>query len=201
MVPRDGYKGMKAIILGIFAMSCLGAVAFSGGSDTYETAKYAVEEKDGAIEVRDYEPMLLVTTPMQARSTMSGSAFGRLFRYISGSNETREKIPMTSPVFTFGEVSSPRMSFVIPADVARRGAPSPTVSGVEIEPMKGGRFAAYRFGGYATESKFLEGERALSKWIESRGLEKSGDFIYAGYDSPYTPSRLRRNEVLVRIAE
>ena len=39
----------------------------------------------------------------------------------------------------------------------------------------------------------------LREKITAEGLEAEGNPIYAGYDPPWTPGPMRRNEVLLRI--
>ena len=187
---------MKLIVIGSMILVGMATAVFMQSRAGYETAKYDVVKTDGAFEVREYEPMLLVSTPMDSRG-----AFNRLFRYISGSNEAKQKISMTSPVFRSQEAGDYRMSFVVPKDVANAGAPAPTGENVNIEEMTAGRFAVYRFSGFASSERFNDGIEKLSRWIEENELKTSGGFITAGYDPPYTPPFLRRNEVLIRLAK
>ena len=39
----------------------------------------------------------------------------------------------------------------------------------------------------------------LSLWLEEQGLKTEGDFIVAGYNPPWIPGFLARNEVLIMI--
>lgn len=191
---------MKIFVIGlifVFAVSAFGLMNSRAG---YGTAEYKVVSNDGAFEIRDYKAAMLVTAPMSGGGTRNGSAFGKLFRYISGANESKEKISMTSPVLsTIGEKG--KMSFVVPKDVALRGAPLPTSKDVVIEEMPAGRFATVRFSGSPSAGRYAEAQRLLKEWIEKKDLRTSGEFLSAGYDPPYTPQSLRRNEVMVRLAE
>ena len=165
----------------------------------YETAAYKVEKKEGSFEVRKYESHRVATTPGGSRN----GGFGTLFRYISGENEDRQKIAMTTPVFmpASGEGKQQEMQFVLPADVAESGAPAPTSSDVKIKTMPGGRYAVLRFSGQLNaklQKKKLDQLRAK---LREKGLKPTGSPIFAGYDPPWTPGPLRRNEVLFRLAK
>jgi DNA gyrase inhibitor GyrI len=165
----------------------------------YESADYKVISKDGDFEIREYKPMLLVSTTMKGSELRNNSAFQRLFGYISGSNEDRQTIAMTAPVFSSNDEKTYTMSFLIPKDVAEKGAPEPTDEKVKIKPMEGGRFAAYRYSGYSNSAKIEEGKRKLAEWTTKQELKTEGEMLTAGYDSPYTPADRRRNEILIRL--
>ena len=59
-----------------------------------EEAKYKVVKSNKIYEIRKYSDRLVV----QAINTNENSSFRKLFNYISGANETNEKIEMTIPV-------------------------------------------------------------------------------------------------------
>lgn len=166
-----------------------------------ESADYRVISKDGDFEIREYKPMMLVSTTMQGAELRSSSAFQRLFGYISGSNKDDQKIAMTAPVFSSNDSEVYTMSFLIPKAVAEKGAPPPTDDKVKIEPMAGGEFAVYRYSGYSNAEKIAEAKGKLTDWIKEKELKTTGEMLLAGYDPPYTPANLRRNEVLVRLAK
>lgn len=190
---------MGRIILITIAIIGLCTTAYMFSRNGYETAKYDVISQEGKFEIRKYKPMLLVSTTMNSNDSRNGSAFGRLFRYITGSNEEGQKISMTSPVFSSNEDGNYRMSFLIPKDIANNGAPKPTGKDVKIESMDGGKFAVYRYSGYQNARSIAEAEQKLAEWVKDQKLNTVGEMISAGYDPPYTPSALRRNEVLIRL--
>ncbi|MFG0261040.1 MAG: SOUL family heme-binding protein [Novipirellula sp. JB048] len=119
----------------------------------------------------------------------------------SGANEDDQKISMTTPVFMEGDggQSDGSMGFVMPTEVATEGAPQPKGEGVEIRKRKGGRFAVIRFPG-KLDSELVKNQAAkLREWMAARGLEGEKAVETAGYDPPFTPAPLRRNEVLIRL--
>ncbi len=168
----------------------------------YESAPYQVVKKSGNIEIRDYPDLMLAATSSKVASNGRDGSFMRLFRYISGDNESKEKISMTTPVFMEGGVDQPTVSmgFVMPKSVAKQGVPAPTGDGVEIQTRKGGRFAVIRFSGRMDSDLASTHEKKLRQWLREQGLEGEASADTAGYDPPFTPGPFRRNEVLIRIA-
>jgi len=129
----------------------------------------------------------------------------KLFRYISGANESEQKIAMTTPVFMENKDAdaSVQMGFVMPKEIATKGVPKPTLDQVNVRKRAGGRFAVVRFSGQLTSKAAKESEAKLRAWMETKGLvaddSAEGSLETAGYDPPFTPGPLRRNEVLIRL--
>jgi len=167
----------------------------------YESAEYDVIETDGEIEIREYPDLMLASTESKLDSQGRDGSFGRLFGYISGANESDQKIEMTTPVFMKkGDAeSNSSMGFVMPQDVASADIPNPKGSNVSIRKRDGGRFAVIRFSGRMKAELAKSKEAALRDWMEERGLEGQSSAETAGYDPPWTPGPLRRNEVLIRL--
>lgn len=185
-------------VVGVLAWNMIARAA-------YESAEYKVVEADGKFEVRDYPDLMLVATTTKLDAQGRDGSFMKLFRYISGANESEQKISMTTPVFMENDAdASVQMGFVIPKDVAIRGVPKPTGGQVDVRKRVGGRFAVVRFPGQLTSKLVKESEAKLRAWMESKSLvaddsaEASG-VESAGYDPPFTPGPLRRNEVLIRL--
>lgn len=188
-----------ALTIAFVAFASLGA-KFSRAA--HETAEYTVIESDGAFEVRQYPDLMLASTEMRSRSKGDSGSFMRLFRYISGRNQAEKKVAMTTPVFMEGsEREKGQMGFVIPKDVVIAGVPEPSASDVKIRKRKGGRFAVIRFSGKLDEKLAGSAEAKLRKWIESKGFVAHESSETAGYDPPFTPGPLRRNEILIRLTQ
>lgn len=164
-----------------------------------ETPEYRVLQKNGAFEIREYPSMIVASTPMAGPNPTEESSFMRLFRYISGGNETGQKIAMTTPVFTSQEGDTRQMSFVVPKKIADNGAPKARGEQVEIETMAAGKFAAYRFNGNWDINNLDAAGYKLIEWMSQNNLTAAEDPIIASYDPPFTPSFLKRNEILVRL--
>lgn len=190
-------------IVGIVGMAGFGLAAWTLTRAGYESAEYEVIESDGSIEIRRYPDLMLVATNAEMDAQGRDGSFMRLFRYISGANESEQKIAMTTPVFMEGEIgqSDVSMGFVVPKDVASGEIPAPSGQGVEVRKREGGRFAVIRFAGQL-DSQIAEAQEAkLRQWMDSRGLVGASNAEAAGYDPPFTPGLLRRNEVLIRIVD
>ncbi|MGI9467753.1 MAG: SOUL family heme-binding protein [Rubripirellula sp.] len=213
----------KMLSYGITAV-CLGIVGYYGWKFTarnaYESARYSVVSSDGDFEVRNYADLVLVSTAMRFDAQGSDGSFSRLFRYISGDNGQQQKVAMTTPVFmergyeASAEESMPgqanldgrptgfqsgQMAFVVPEQVASGGAPQPGNTNVELRQRQGGRFAAIRFTGRMGDKSLRQKESELRQWMEKQELIAAGPVEYAGYDPPWTPGFLRRNEILIRV--
>ncbi len=175
------------------------AAAVSTSRAGHETARYEVLEKDGAFEIRRYESHVVATTPM--KDGAAKGSFGRLFQYISGKNEAAAPIAMTTPVFMPGEGDGEpgEMQFVVPAALARSGAPVPVDPLVKLGRMEAGRYAAIRYAGVAKAADRKRKLAELREKLAALGLETVGNPIHAGYDPPWTPGPVRRNEVLLRL--
>jgi DNA gyrase inhibitor GyrI len=182
--------------MGIFAWNLTARAA-------YESAEYTVLESDGSFEIREYPDLILASTEMQAGSEGGDGSFMRLFRYISGANEDDQKVSMTTPVFMEEphQDSKGRMGFVIPKKVALEGVPKPVAADVQVRKREGGRFAVIRFSGRVNAKSSKIAEEKLREWALSKGLSFHEESEYAGYDPPWTPGPLRRNEVLIRLSE
>ena len=85
---------------GIGCLVVLAALAWSVTARAgYESAPYEVIESDGNIEIREYPDLVLASTEAKFDARGNDGSFMRLFRYISGNNESDQKIEMTTPVF------------------------------------------------------------------------------------------------------
>lgn len=187
------------VLVGVFAWNTMARAA-------YESAEYKVVTSDGKFEVREYPDLMLVATTTKLDAQGRDGSFMKLFHYISGANESDKKISMTTPVFmeTDKGDSTVQMGFVMPKDVAVEGVPEPTGEGIDVRKRVGGRFAVLRFSGQLTAKLAKESEAKLQTWMETKGLiaddsPGSSGVETAGYDPPFTPGPLRRNEVLIRL--
>lgn len=189
---------MVATIAMVFAAAATLTLNARAG---YESAEYTVVEKDGLFEIREYPDLMLAATTSQLDSQGRDGSFMRLFRYISGDNKAAQQIAMTTPVFMEGDGASSRVSmgFVVPKDVAKTGIPEPTKEDVTIRKREGGRFAVVRFSGRLDSELAKAQEAKLRQWMKDKGVEGETKSESAGYDPPFMPSILRRNEILIRI--
>ncbi|WP_390622332.1 SOUL family heme-binding protein [Novipirellula aureliae] len=193
------------VLMGVFAWNRTTRAA-------YESAEYKVIESDDNFEVREYPDLMLVATSTKIDAQGRDGSFMKLFRYISGANESEQKISMTTPVFMESKPlmendktdSEVQMGFVMPKEVAVEGVPSPTGPDVDVHKRAGGRFAVVRFSGRLNAKLAKENEAKLRAWMDSKGLvpddsPESNGVESASYDPPWTPGPMRRNEILIRL--
>jgi len=177
-------------------------LAFAGCQATragYESAPYKVVRSDGKFELREYSALTVVETRMAGGGNGSDGSFNRLFRFITGRNEAKQKIAMTTPVFMSGEDTNATMAFVMPAKMKTADVPKPSDGAVTVRELSAGRFAVLRFSGGRNSKNEAESLEKLRAWIEQEGLKDLSPPIYGYFDPPWTSAFLRRNEVMVRI--
>jgi hypothetical protein len=181
-----------------------------------EEPAFRVLAQDGAFELREYSPYVVAETRVQASFASAGNiAFGRLFRYISGNNVSQqkiamtapvtqsrgEKIAMTAPVSQVADGAAYRVAFTLPSQYTLETAPQPLDPSVEILEVPARLMACWRYSGRWTEASYRDSEQQLRAAIQARGLEARGEPILARYNPPFTPWFLRRNEVLIPVAQ
>ena len=189
------------------------------GIRTVEEAPHRVIQQDGRFELRHYSELVVVQTSVSAGYDEAGEiAFDRLFGYISGENIERSKIAMTAPVMIEPRVESEgvkiamtapvlaqgsendwQIAFVLPSSFTQETAPLPSNPLVELATIPPRLVAAVRFSGTLGEKSVREQEKELAAWIEGSALVHTSAPRSAGYDPPWTPPFLRRNEVLIDV--
>ena len=100
----------------------------------YEEANYEVVKQNEVYEIRKYSDRLAIETI----TSNQGSSFRKLFNYISGNNENKEEISMTTPVTQIEKKGSMTMQFYLPLKFNKDNTPSPSNSDVKILNIKGG---------------------------------------------------------------
>jgi len=168
-----------------------------------EKAKYNILKKIGAIEIRQYPEMVLAVVD----GNDDDSAFGLLFNYISGENTVGNKIKMTAPVMSSKKIKMTApviskdnyMAFILPSSYNKNTAPTPINPRVKIQIQPKKSFAVLRFNGYTSDSKVEKMTQLLLNGLKKNKLEVKGFPFLMRYNSPFTPSFLRRNEVAVEV--
>ena len=124
--------------------------------------------------------------------------FSRLFRYISGANNTNQKIAMTTPVHMKSTDKSKKMAFVLPASF-NENPPEPASDLVKIVSSKAGHFAAIQYGGYSNPEKVRYFTDKLQKTLNVNNIKSVGLPTLLGYNAPYKFYN-RRNEIIIEIS-
>jgi DNA gyrase inhibitor GyrI len=162
-----------------------------------EKPAYETVQKNGNFEVRKYADIPIVSAPMEDMEKRDKS-FRELFRYISGENDQKQKISMTSPVFVNDASETKKsgsMSFMIPAEIAKNGSPAPNAKGLAVEKIEGGTYAVLSFSGWDKPDKRKTATESLAKMVAENKLKTSGEPFFAFYDPPWIPELMRQNEV------
>ena len=160
-----------------------------------EEAKYEVIIKNELYEIRKYLNRLAVET---SRAGID-SNFRKLFNYISGKNETQEKISMTTPVTQVEKNGNMTMQFYLPSKFNSGNVPSPSREDVKIVNIEGGYYAVLRYSGRASDGNFIKHKEILEKELKKNNISIISPSIRATYDSPFTLPMNRRNEAMFKV--
>jgi hypothetical protein len=179
-----------------------------------EQAKYDVIESHGAIELRDYYPMIVAEVSVQGdREKAIGDGFRLIADYIFGNNissqkvsmtapviqQPSEKIAMTAPVTQQGGEELWSVRFVMPSDYTMQTLPKPNNPDVILKEIVGKRFAVIRFSGLARGNRLAAHTKELEAFILENNLQTVSEPTYAFFNPPWTLPFLRRNEVMIEI--
>jgi hypothetical protein len=185
------------IFLGLAGLAGLLAAGCAAVRAGYQSAPYRVTRSDGKFQLRDYPGLTVVETAAPGPD----NSFMRLFHYIGGQNSAQQKIPMTTPVFMAGSRTNSTMAFVLPANLPLERAPHPADPTLRLRQIPAGSFAVLRFSGGRSDRHAAEALTRLQAWLTAQSLTAAGEPpVYAYFDPPWTPSFLRRNEVMLRLA-
>ena len=191
--------GKVWLVVSVVSLSLVLLTGCTATRAGYESAGYKVVRKSGAFEIRDYPTLTVISTPMSAATPADADgSFMRLFRFITGANEAKQKIAMTTPVFMSGSDSNATMAFVLPAKLKADAVPKPSDAAVTVRELPAGRFAVLRFSGGQSAKHDAEALGRLRAWMQAEGLKELSPPVYAYFDPPWTPGFLRRNEVMLR---
>lgn len=167
----------------------------------YEQPDYTVVNRADSYEIRRYESYLVAETTVYGDFESTGNtAFRRLAGFIFGRNSDGLKMNMTVPVTR--ETARPgeyRYRFVMERAYSEAELPRPVNDAVRIVRVPAGFYAATRYRGSRRESPFRRAEATLLESLRRDGIQPDGTPLSAVYDGPFTPSLLRRNEVLVPV--
>lgn len=168
-----------------------------------ESPKYQILIRTANYEVRKYSPFVVVETDGDKLSGSTG--FNAVTGYIFGKNSTKEKIPMTTPVFTQTvdpEMSKISIQIVLPSDKEITSLPDPDEGKIKLRKVEGGIAAVSKFSGKPTEDVVRKKEKSLRSSLIKDGLRPETGCLLARYNDPgRTRSFMMRNEVLIWLEE
>jgi len=179
-----------------------------------ETPKYIVKRKQNGIEIRQYPAYIQAEVAIEAKQYQSAiqKGFNVLASYIFGNNISKQKIDMTSPVqvaqpekiamttpVTVTGSSNFTVAFIMPSAYTLETLPQPKDNQVHFNQIPARSMAAIRFSGFFRQDTIEKNKQRLSQWLKEQGFETEGDYIVAGYNPPWVPAFLARNEVMIQI--
>lgn len=204
-------KIVFAIVIILIVWSVWGYV-----SSNVEQARYSVEKKAHGYEIRNYPAHLV------AQTTVGGSydealkeGFRIIAGYIFGGNTKQESIAMTAPVkeqqslsetiamtapvIAQTEGASRVISFGMPQSYTLESLPIPNDPRVVIATVPEKKMAVLRFSWFRSATRVTKMEEQLLAALSADGVEVVGTPSYAGYNAPWTPPWMMRNEVMIEV--
>jgi hypothetical protein len=188
---------------------------FSGDAMAIEKVKYTVLQKEGNFELRQYEQHIVAETMVEGDFGAAGDeGFRRLFKYISGENQKKLSISMTTPVSQ--EITSEKISMTAPVNLQQAGGkwtvafsmpakytidtlPEPNDDRIVLREIPAQPVASIRYSGTWSRARYEKHKEILVRMVSQKNLQPAGDYILARYNPPFMPWFLRRNEVLLPI--
>ncbi len=182
-----------------------------------EEPDYQVVLRDGAVEVRQYSPVIIATVTLSKKfDDYREEAFKRLAAYIFGENHgassmemtapvfhqqgTGEKIPMTSPVLQTPSESGWSMSFVLPKRFTASIPPLPIDPAITLTRLNDRLIATLRYTGNNSVKKMAASRSELETWLQGQSrFRPIGATWWAQYDAPFVLNIAKRNEVQIEV--
>jgi DNA gyrase inhibitor GyrI len=211
-VKRKMTRRVVWLLIGIVVLA---GVLWGSIVSNVEQAGYVVVESHGAIEIRDYAPMIVAEVSVPGdREKAVNDGFRLIADYIFGNNisaqevamtapvprQSSEKIAMTAPVTQQGGEGLWVVRFVMPSSYTLQTLPKPNNTEVILKEVAGRRFAVIRFSGRAKDNSLEQHTKELEAFILARNLQAVSEPTYAFFNPPWTLPFLRRNEVMLEIS-
>lgn len=210
------------ITIGIIVIAIFMLWSFWGffGSRVEQT-DYTVLKKMNGYEIREYPTHIVAQTTVEGSYGESmNSGFSIVAGYIFGGNtkkesiamtapvlaqkdnidNTSESIAMTAPVLAETEGNSQVISFSMPRSYTLETLPTPNDPRVKIVMVPTMKYAVLQFSWYRSDARIKRMKEKLLSALARDGIVAEGSTAYAGYNAPWTPPWMNRNEVLVEIA-
>jgi len=220
-VVRIFYKNkimINALIAFVVIIGIWSAWGFFGSR--VEQADYTVVKKMNGYEIREYPAHIVAQTTVQGSYGESmGNGFSIVAGDIFGGNTKKESIAMTAPVIAqkgqsdkmsqniamtapvvaTTEGDSQIISFGMPRSYTLDTLPTPNDPRVKIVMIPANKYAVMQFSWYRSDARIKMMQEKLASALARDGVVAQGSTAYAGYNAPWTPPWMIRNEVLVEI--
>jgi hypothetical protein len=194
----------------------LGGIAAGPIMSRVEQPDFKVISSEGSIELRQYGPMIAAEVEVQGeRKAAIQEGFRLIAAYIFGANSPNAKIAMTAPVQQQNAqniaMTAPvtqqtdgnkwMVRFIMPSSWSLDTLPTPNDERVTLKPIPPKRMAVIRFSGTANDNLIRSKTDELRKYTSDQKLATVGEPTLAFYNPPWTLPFLRRNEVMLELAE
>ncbi|KAK6944057.1 SOUL hem-binding protein, partial [Dillenia turbinata] len=190
-----------------------------------ETVKFKILSRQERYEIREVEPYFIAETTMPGNTGFdfngASQSFNVLAEYLFGKNITKEKMDMTTPVFTrktqsngekmemttpvitkkVGDQDTWQMSFVMPSKYGS-DLPLPKDPSVRIREVPRKIIAVAAFSGFVTDEEVKRRERKLRDDIQNDQqfqVKEGASVEVAQYNPPFTLPFTRRNEIALEV--
>jgi len=203
-------KNPISILVSVFLTGCTVM-----GIRSSEEAPYQLVLESGNIQIRQYPPVIVAETLIEASYAESGSiGFKRLAGYIFGGNVQKQQMAMTAPVLREAvseniAMTAPVMqqqlgnqwvmAFVMPSTYTLATLPTPLDDKVIIKQIPAKKVAVLRYSGSIDPELIAEKSRILLEWLRQNNYKPQSASRSAAFDPPWTLPFLRRNEVHVDV--
>jgi hypothetical protein len=195
-------------------MKFFGSIVMPQESAMTETPKYSILIKEKNFEIRQYPAYIQAEVEIDDKNHKGAveKGFNILAGYIFGNNVSRQKIDMTAPVQASQKIAMTtpvvvsgdgtfRVAFIMPSAFTLETLPVPNDNRIHFVSLPEHQTAVVRFSGFFQPETIRKNTEQLRLWIEEKHLVTEGDYIVAGYNPPWVPGFLARNEILVRIKQ
>lgn len=205
------------MIIATLCVVCLtGCAAVGVIVNGVERPDYKVVSSSDAIEIREYQPMIIAEVEVEGqRDDAIGDGFRLLADYIFGNNiaqkdiamtapvqqQSSEKIAMTAPVQQQSFGDNWKVSFVMPSQYTIDTLPKPVNDKVTLKEVDAKRYIAITFSGMNSDTNITKYTGVLLQYIEDNTITTTGLPTYAFYNPPWTLPFMRRNEVMIEMKE
>lgn len=194
----------------------VGGIAAGPIMSRVEQPKYKVTASDGAIETRTYGPVIAAEVEVKGeRKAAIQEGFRLIAAYIFGANkpnakiamtapvqqQSTQKIAMTAPVTQQTDGNKWMVRFIMPTGWTMETLPTPNDKRVTLQPVPEKRMVAIRFSGTPNDSVIASKTDELRRYALEHKLTTVGEPLLAFYNPPWTLPFLRRNEIMLELAD
>ncbi len=197
---------ISKIRLRVLAFTLVGIIfSHVGVAMAVEQISYQTVSRDGEVEIRDYQPLVLLQiTKTGSRYQAPSDAFRDLFGYIGGDNQTGQKIEMTAPVSQQAvagnaETDEWKIAFYMPEKFSLADLPNPENADLQLIETTPRRVAVLEFYGRRSDENMDTNTEKLRAYLRDNNIAFIDNPFYAFYNSPMMIWFLRRNEVMFEL--